>query len=188
MKNLLNSGKSLSEKLFMNLIIASALLFLSSCEKEATLVPSQVQSTSENRALQMPVIPEFLLRIDHISQGAISADYSMMLWTDGTVQFTGRYYVPYPGVQYTSISLQDVDYIRNMYLSAQFSFLPSVTPIAQTPFVKTTFSGNALPVSVIDLNNGSPMMILKMREKAEEIMGIDNFINGRRLKPTQNID
>lgn len=163
-------------------LIVSASFLIAGCEKyESSITPAgSPQSTAKINPDEE--IPKQLLSIDHHSIGLGGPDYKVILFENGTVLFHGRAKVAYLGTHVSRIDAASVSYIRNMFITANFFYLPSSDPNWRMPFVATTFSYEGRTATVRDVNDGSPQLVLQIRTKAEKLMKVSELVK-RSPKP-----
>ena len=190
MKTPNNKSKQNQKGILNFFLLIASFVMLAGCAKFEPLQPaSSVQTPNQKIGSVHRIPPSIMLSIEHNCIETSQPDYSVMLFTDGAVVFAGRNNVSFIGRIMYKTDHATVLYIKNLFESAHFFQIQGLSLNAlDAPYAITTYTNEWNSKKLIDFNNGTPQMLIQIRSKAEEKLGVAKYIEGGKLESPATTD
>lgn len=177
-----------------------SLLFLTSCKKEDLVTTTSGNATATDGVKQAPqaksnqIHPpaEFraelpkagqstvMIKIDHIAARTHAPDYSVSIKFDGTIIFEGRRNVAYVGTKEWQLASDKFMNVKQLFDHSGFNSIEdNLSELADVPMVYTTWCASPAQraTTLFDYNDGYPEGLISLRQKAESILDLWEYIN-----------
>ncbi|MEO5570660.1 MAG: DUF6438 domain-containing protein [Bacteroidia bacterium] len=178
-------------------LLASALFFFASCEKDVIPAPSGInvsgnteKATASNSASQaehfqsdaasQSVHKSFdMIVINHIAARTSAPDYIVTVRGDGYVTFEGRRNVSLIGKKVWKLEAPRFTELQNLFIESEFTEIDDTLSLyVNVPIIYTSFTASASsrPVTLFDYNQGYPQALINIRIIAEGILDISQYV------------
>ena len=172
-------------------------LFVSSCKKDDLTSTNSGNSSSSDVArqalqnndqqaaygtsFQQVAEQTVMMRINHIAARSQFPDYSITIKFDGTIIFEGRRNVAFIGTKEWKLAGDKFMNVKQLFDHSGFNSIEDrLSLLADAPMVATTWCASSvqLPRTLIDYYQGYPEGLISLREKAENILNLVEFVSG----------
>ncbi|MFI5220066.1 MAG: DUF6438 domain-containing protein [Bacteroidia bacterium] len=178
MKTLIRKTQSAKKGIYNFFLLITSFLMLAGCEKFEQVQPASSGKSQNQKMIAPPIPPSIMVSIEHNCIGTEQPDYTVMLFSDGSVVFAGRKNVSFIGRIMYKTDEATVSYIKNLFESAHFFQIQQVSfNTLDAPYVVTTYTNEWNSKKLIDFNNGIPQMLIQIRKKTEEKLNVAKYVD-----------
>jgi hypothetical protein len=179
MKTLNSKTQENKKGIYNFLLLMTSFVMLAGCAKFEPLQPAESAESQNLKISTQRIPPSIMVSIEHYCIGTNQPEYSVMLFTDGSVVFAGLKNVSFIGRVMYETDHATVLYIKNLFESAHFFQIQEVSiNVVDAPYAVTTYTNEWNSKKLIDFNNGIPQMLIQIRKKTEEKLNVAKYVTG----------